>query len=52
MTFRTIDFEVCRWAVRGGRGVGSHFLWHTFNGLLLYVLLLGAIRHGAPKRTE
>jgi hypothetical protein len=52
MTFRTVDFEVCRWAVRGGRGVGSHFLWHTFNGLLLYVLLLGAIRHGAPKRTE
>ncbi len=51
MTFRTIDFEVCRWAVRGGRGVGSHFLWHTFNGLLLYVLLLGAIRHGAPPAT-
>jgi hypothetical protein len=49
MTFRTIDYEVCRWAMRGGRGVGSHFLWHTLNGLLLYVLLLGAIRHGAPK---
>jgi hypothetical protein len=48
MTFRTIDLEVCRWVVRGGRGVGTHFLWHTFNGLLLYVLLLGAIRHGAP----
>jgi hypothetical protein len=48
MTFRTIDLEVCRWAVRGGRGVGTHFLWHTFNGLLLYVLLLGAIRQGAP----
>ncbi|MFN3622440.1 MAG: ceramidase domain-containing protein [Hyphomicrobium sp.] len=52
MTFRTIDYEVCRWAVRGARGVGTHFLWHTFNGLLLYVLLLGAIRHGAlqPRR--
>lgn len=48
MTFRTIDYEVCRWVMRGGRGVGSHFLWHTFNGLLLYILLLGAIRHGAP----
>lgn len=46
MTFRTIDYEVCRWAVRGGRGVGTHFLWHTFNGLLLYVLLLGAIKTG------
>ena len=52
MTFRTVDYEVCRWAVRGGRGVGSHFLWHTFNGLVVYVLLLGAIRQGAPKRTE
>jgi hypothetical protein len=48
MTFRTIDLEVCRWAVRGGRGVGTHFLWHTLNGVLLYVLLLGAIRQGAP----
>jgi hypothetical protein len=52
MTFRTVDYEVCLWAVRAGRGVGSHFLWHTFNGLVVCVLLLGAIRHGAPKRTE
>jgi hypothetical protein len=50
MTFRTIDLEVCTWTVRAGRGVGTHFLWHTLNGLLLYVLLLGAIRHGAPRR--
>lgn len=49
MTFRTIDLEVCRWLVHGGRGVGTHFLWHTFNGLLLYVLLLAAIRHGEPR---
>jgi hypothetical protein len=34
--------------VRGGRGVGTHFLWHTLNGLVLYVLMLGAIRYGAP----
>ena len=46
MTFRTIDLEVCTWAVRGGRGVGTHFLWHTLNGLVLYVLMLAAIRHG------
>ncbi|WP_072371466.1 hypothetical protein [Hyphomicrobium sp. NDB2Meth4] len=50
MTFRTIDLEVCRWIMRGGRGVGTHFLWHTFNGLLLYVLLLAAIRHGDGRR--
>ena len=46
MTFRTIDLEVCTWAVRGGRGVGTHFLWHTLNGAVLYVLMLAAIRHG------
>jgi len=39
---------VCTWTVRGGRGVGTHFLWHTLNGLVLYVLMLAAIRHGAP----
>lgn len=49
MTFRTIDLEVCTWAVRSGRGVGTHFLWHTLNGLVLYVLMLAAIRHGAPR---
>jgi hypothetical protein len=48
MTFRTIDLEVCRWAVRGARGIGTHFLWHTINAVLLYVLLLAAIRTGAP----
>ena len=49
MTFRTIDYEVCTWAVRGGRGVGSHFLWHALNAVVLYVLLLGAIRYGQPR---
>jgi hypothetical protein len=46
MTFRTTDLEVCTWAVRGERGVGTHFLWHTLNGLVLWVLMLAAIRHG------
>ena len=44
--------EVSAWAVRGSRGVGSHVMWHTWNGLLLYVLLLGAIRHGAPRQAR
>ena len=48
MTFRTIDFEACTWAVRGARGVGTHFLWHLLNAVVLYVLLSGAIRCGAP----
>ncbi len=50
MTFRTIDYEVCTWAVRGGRGVGTHFLWHTCNAIVLFILLLAAIRYGAPRQ--
>lgn len=49
MTFRTIDYEVCRWAVRGARGIGTHFLWHILNAVVLYLLLLGAIRTGGPR---
>ena len=48
MTFRTIDVEVCAATRFGGRALGTHFLWHTLNGVLLYVLLLGAIRLGSP----
>lgn len=44
MTFRTVDFEVCRWMVRGARGIGTHFLWHVLNAVTLYLLLLAAIR--------
>ncbi len=42
MTFRTIDLEVCD---RTG-GAGTHFLWHVLNATMLYLLLLGVIRHG------
>ena len=42
MTFRTIDLEVCD---RTG-GAGTHFLWHVLNAAMLYLLLLGVIRHG------
>lgn len=39
--FRTIDLAVCR-AVP----FGTHFLWHVFNALVIYVLLRAAILHG------
>jgi hypothetical protein len=45
MTLRTIDIEVCQLT----RGLGTHVLWHILNAVLLYVLLLGAIRHGGPE---
>lgn len=33
LTFRTIDQMVCAWL-----SIGSHFLWHTLNGVALYLV--------------
>ena len=46
MTARTIDIETCQMVRVGGYRLGTHFLWHTLNGLMLFILLLAAIRHG------
>ena len=51
MTFRTLDFEVCDVVQVAGHHVGTHFLWHLLNATLLYILLMGAIRHGRPTGT-
>lgn len=48
MFFRTIDWETCSRSIVAGRTLGTHFLWHTFNGLALFILLLAAICHGQP----
>lgn len=48
MTFRTVDIEVCRLTL----GLGTHFLWHILNAVLLYVLLLAAIRHGGTEEAR
>ncbi len=48
MTFRTLDFELCPLTRLDGRALGTHFIWHILNAVLLYVLLLAAIRLGAP----
>ena len=41
---RMIDPIVC-----AGFPLGTHFLWHVFNGLMLAVLLAATARFGAPK---
>lgn len=46
LTFRTIDFEVCGLTSVLGRARGTHALWHVLNAVLLYLLLIAAIRHG------
>lgn len=42
LTFRSLDEALCH-----AIPVGTHFLWHCLNGLLLGVVLLTYIRHGA-----
>lgn len=44
--WRTIDVSICQ-----SVPVGTHFLWHVFNALVIYVLLRAAILHG-PARTR
>ena len=42
LTFRSLDQRLCDvWPL------GTHFLWHILNGVVLGVLLIGWLRHGA-----
>lgn len=41
VTFRAIDPHVCE-----AMPIGTHFLWHTINGLMLGVLLAATARYG------
>lgn len=43
LTFRSLDMVVCP-----GLPLGTHFLWHLLNGVLLFILLDTLIRHGRP----
>ena len=46
LTLRSLDQQLCgHWIVMGHR-MGTHFLWHLFNSLTLFLLLVAAIRHG------
>lgn len=44
LVFRTIDLQLC--AVTGG--IGTHFLWHLLNGVMVGLLLQVLIRHLPP----
>ena len=46
LTLRTVDFEFCSVTSALGRARGTHALWHMLNALLLFILLVAAIRHG------
>lgn len=48
LTFRTVDNDVCN-----SFPLGTHFLWHVLNGVVLGTLLFAMIRYGkAPARRE
>jgi hypothetical protein len=49
MTFRTLDFELCRFTHFAGHVSGTHFLWHVLNAVVLYLLLRAAILYGVPR---
>jgi len=44
LTFRTVDMAVC-----GIFPVGTHFLWHTLNGVLLGFLVVAMVRFGVRR---
>jgi len=47
LTFRTIDRTICNLTQLFGDGpIGTHFLWHVLNALLLFVLLRAAVLFG------
>jgi hypothetical protein len=41
LVFRTMDGPLCGWIP-----IGTHFLWHLFNALLLWVLISALVEHG------
>ncbi len=43
--FRSIDNNFCDMTKILGYSLGTHFLWHSLNGLMLYILLRTAILH-------
>jgi len=45
LSFRTADAAVC-----SAFPLGTHFLWHTLNGVLLGFLIVAMVRFGAPPR--
>ena len=50
VTFRATDRIWCNNISFMDKAIGTHFLWHTLNSVVLFLLLLAAIRHGAVTR--
>jgi len=47
LTFRSVDKALCPQTVIVGDPLGTHFLWHTLNALMLFILIRAVITtHG------
>lgn len=46
LVFRTIDLETC-----AATGIGTHFLWHILNAVMIGLLLQALVRHMPPLKT-
>lgn len=52
LTFRTVDRTICdaTHIEYFGGPIGTHFIWHILNAILLYILLRASILHGSFTR--
>jgi len=47
LVFRSIDMAAC-----SAFPLGTHFIWHTLNGVLIGILLVAIIKYGSPARSR
>jgi hypothetical protein len=52
VSLRTMDRVLCHDVVFFGKAVGVHFLWHIFNSVTLYLLLLAAVFQGSASQAK
>jgi hypothetical protein len=46
IVFRSVDLSFCDQVVINGRKVGTHFIWHLLNALVLFLLLRASLEAG------
>ncbi len=46
LSMRTLDFELCAMTRTASRSLGTHFVWHVLNAVVLCLLARAAIIHG------
>jgi hypothetical protein len=50
VTFRSLDRALCADTAIAAYPLGTHFLWHTLNALVLFILLRAVILYSKPTR--